>query len=86
MKQKLKSLQNKYSEMSLPIKAGMNLYVKDDNKEKVLSAICGLTIVLTTAGFLIYLIFNRQIANAMQMSGIMTFCLFVSIIFQAGIN
>ena len=48
-------------------KALMNLYVKDDNKEKVLSAICGLTIVLTTAGFLIYLIFNRQIANAMQM-------------------
>lgn len=57
-------------------KAMMNLYVKYDDKEKVLSAISGLTLLVTTCWFIVYLVFSKQIAGLLQMSRELTFCLF----------
>ena len=63
-------------------KAMMNLYVKYDDKEKVLSAISGLTLLVTTCWFIVYLVFSKQIAGLLQMSRELTFCLFFSFIFH----
>lgn len=67
-------------------KAMMNLYVKYDNKEKVLSAVSGLSFILTIAWFGIYCLFSKQISNLMQMSETLVACLFVTFIAQAGIH
>lgn len=67
-------------------KALMNLYVKYDDKERVLSAVCGLSIVLTTAWFIVFIVFSRPLSGLLKMSVPLTFCLFLSVIFQAGIN
>lgn len=67
-------------------KAMMNLYIKYDDKEKVLSAISGLTLLVTTFWFIVYLLFSKQIAGLLQMSRELTFCLFFSFIFQGVID
>ena len=67
-------------------KAMMNLYVKHDNKEKVLSAVCGLTILISSIWFAAYLIFHGYISDLMEMSVPLTFCLFISIIFSSVIS
>lgn len=66
-------------------KAMMNLYVKYDNKEQVLSAISGLNLILTVAWFGAYLIFAKSIATMMQMPQSLVTCLFITFIAQAGI-
>ena len=63
-------------------KAMMNLYIKYDDKEKVLSAISGLTLLVTTFWFIVYLLFSRQIAGLLQMSRELTFCLFFHLFFK----
>lgn len=67
-------------------KAMMNLYIKYDNKEQVLSAVSGLSLILTLAWFIVALVFANQISEWMKMSKILVVCLFVSFIAQAGIN
>lgn len=67
-------------------KAMMNLYIKYDNKERVLSAVSGLSLLLTLAWLIVYLIFAEQISTWMQMSETLVMCLFVSFIAQAGIH
>lgn len=67
-------------------KAMMNLYIKYDNKEQVLSAVSGLSLLLTIVWFVIYLIFAKQISALMQMSETLVICLFVTFIAQAGIH
>ena len=67
-------------------KAMMNLYIKYDNKEQVLSAVSGLSLILTLAWFIVALVFANQISEWMQMSKTLVVCLFVSFIAQAGIN
>lgn len=67
-------------------KAMMNLYVKRDNKEEVVSAISGLSLVLTLIWLLIYLIFRKEISSLLQMSEALCTCLFVSFVFQAVLN
>lgn len=67
-------------------KAMMNLYVKYDNKEQVLSAISGLSLILTSIWFFAFLVFARQLSSWMQMSEALVACLFVTFIAQAGIH
>lgn len=67
-------------------KAMMNLYIKYDNKDQVLSAVSGLSLILTLAWFIVALVFANQISECMQMSKTLVVCLFVSFIAQAGIN
>lgn len=64
----------------------MNLYIKYDNKDQVLSAVSGLSLILTLAWFIVALVFANQISEWMQMSKTLVVCLFVSFIAQAGIN
>ena len=67
-------------------KAMMNLYVKYDNKEQVLSAVSGLSLILTLVWFIASLAFVDQISRWMQMSKNLVICLFVTFIAQAGIH
>lgn len=67
-------------------KAMMNLYVKYEDKEQVLSAISGLSLILTAIWFLGSLLFARQLSSLMQMSEALVACLFVTFIAQAGIH
>ena len=67
-------------------KAMMNLYVKYDNKEQVLSAVSGLSLILTLVWFIASLAFVDQISRWMQMSKTLVICLFVTFIAQAGIH
>jgi O-antigen/teichoic acid export membrane protein len=67
-------------------KAMMNLYIRYDNKEQVLSAVSGLSLILSSAWFIIYFIFAKQISSLMQMSDALVTCLFVTFIAQAGIH
>lgn len=66
-------------------KAMMNLYVKHDNREKVLSALCGLSLTITMTWLAVYLVFSRQISLVLGMSQILTTYLFLYCIAQAGI-
>ena len=67
-------------------KAIMNLYIKNDNQEQVLSAVTGLSVLLTGVWLLIYLLFSDSISTTMQMSKKLVFCLFVTFIAQSVIN
>lgn len=67
-------------------KAMMNLYVKYENKEQVLSAISGLSLIITVIWFGIYLLFAPKMSSLMQMSEALVTCLFVTFIAQAGIH
>ena len=64
-------------------KAIMNLYVKYDNQEKVLSAVCGLELVLSLLWLSIGFVFRKPIADLLQLPVDLVCCLFVSFIFQA---
>ena len=64
-------------------KALMNLYVKYDNKEKILSALCGLELLLSLIWLGIGIIFQKPLADLLQLSESLVCCLFVSFIFQA---
>lgn len=65
-------------------KAMMNLYVKyDDNQEKILSALCGLELLLSLIWLGIGIIFQKALADLLQLPESLVCCLFVSFIFQA---
>ena len=64
-------------------KAMMNLYVKYDNQEKILSALCGLELLLSLIWLGIGIIFQKALADLLQLPESLVCCLFVSFIFQA---
>ena len=64
-------------------KAMMNLYVKYDNQEKILSALCGLELFLSLIWLGIGIIFQKPLAGLLQLPENLVCCLFVSFIFQA---
>lgn len=64
-------------------KAMMNLYVKYDNQEKILSALCGLELLLSLIWLGIGIIFQKPLADLLQLSESLVCCLFFSFIFQA---
>ena len=64
-------------------KAMMNLYVKYDNQEKILSALCGLELLLSLIWLGIGIIFQKPLADLLQLPESLVCCLFVSFIFQA---
>ena len=63
-------------------KAMMNLYVKYDNQEKILSALCGLELLLSLIWLGIGIIFQKALADLLQLPESLVCCLFVSFIFQ----
>ena len=64
-------------------KAMMNLYVKYDNQEKILSALCGLELLLSLIWLGIGIIFQKPLADLLQLPERLVCCLFFSFIFQA---
>lgn len=64
-------------------KAIMNLYIKYEDQEKVLSAVCGLELTLSLIWLLIGLIFREKIAELLGISSTLVCCLFIYFMFQA---
>ena len=61
----------------------MNLYVKYENQEMVLSAVCGLELVLSLTWLVIGISFRNLAAEWLGLSPQLVCCLFASFIFQA---
>lgn len=64
-------------------KAIMNLYVKYENQEAILSNICALELVLSLIWAVIGYIFRKQIGQLLGLSTVLVGCLFVTFIFQS---
>lgn len=64
-------------------KAMMNLYVKYENQEMVLSAVCGLELVLSLTWLVIGISFRNLVAEWLGLSPQLVCCLFTGFIFQA---
>lgn len=64
-------------------KALMNLYVKYDNKDRILSGVCGLEMALTSLWLVVGLCFRNQLSKLLKLSPVLVCCLFVYIIFQS---
>ena len=67
-------------------KAMMNLYVKYENQEMVLSAVCGLELVLSLTWLVIGISFRNLVAEWLGLSPQLVCCLFASFIFQAAVQ
>lgn len=67
-------------------KAMMNLYVKYENQEMVLSAVCGLELVLSLTWLVIGTSFRNLVAAWLGLSPQLVCCLFASFIFQAAVQ
>lgn len=67
-------------------KAMMNLYVKYENQEMVLSAVCGLELVLSLTWLIIGISFRNLVAEWLGLSPQLVCCLFASFIFQAAVQ
>ena len=64
-------------------KAIMNLYVKYENQERVLSVVCGLELLLSFIWLLVGLTFKEKIAELLGISTTLVCCLFVYFMFQS---
>ena len=64
-------------------KAIMNLYVKYEDRERVLSAVCGLELMLSFIWLLIGLTFKEKIAELLGISATLVCCLFIYFMFQS---
>lgn len=64
-------------------KSIMNLYIKYDDQERVLSAICGLELLLSVIWFLISLVLKKRLALLLGLSSTLVVCLFMNFIFQS---
>lgn len=64
-------------------KAIMNLYIKYEDQERVLSAICGLEFTLSLGWLIIGVVLREQIGKLLGLSPILVCCLFVYFMFQA---
>ena len=57
----------------------LNLYVRYEDKEKVLSSLCGIEIVLTIFWLLNYLLFAEGISNTLNMSIVLGLCMILTV-------
>lgn len=64
-------------------KAIMNLYVKYEDQEKILSSVCGLELTLSCIWLIIGVIFRESIGRLLGLSSNLVCCLFVYFVFQA---
>ena len=64
-------------------KSIMNLYVKYEDQERVLSVVCGLELTVTTIWFVIGMIFCEPISSLLAISPTLTYCLFIYFIAQS---
>lgn len=64
-------------------KAMMNLYVKYDDHDRVLSAVCGLELLISGAWAVIGCVFCVPIGGLLKISPVLVCCLFLSFVFQA---
>ena len=67
-------------------KAMMNLYVKYENQEMVLSAVCGLELVLSLTWLVIGISFRNLVAAWLGLSPQLVCCLFASFVFQSAVQ
>lgn len=67
-------------------KAMMNLYVKYNNLEMVLSTVCGLELLLSFLWMIIAIFFRNILADWLALSPELVCCLFASFIFQSVIQ
>ncbi|MCD8225320.1 MAG: oligosaccharide flippase family protein [Clostridiales bacterium] len=67
-------------------KSLMNLYIRYDDKEKVLSSVNFLTLIITVIWLCIYLVFRQQISAIMKMSETLVLCLFIYFVAYSGIQ
>lgn len=64
-------------------KAIMNLYIKYEDQERVLSAVCGLEFTLSLVWLIVGVIFREKIGELLGLSPVLVCCLFVYFMFQA---
>lgn len=64
-------------------KSIMNLYIKYDDQEMVLSTICGLELLLSGIWFFFGLVFRKQLSGLLKIPVSLVCCLFINNIFQA---
>lgn len=64
-------------------KSIMNLYIKYDDQESVLSAVCGLEMILSGTWMAIAVVFREQLALLLGISSALVCCLFVSFVGQS---
>ena len=64
-------------------KAMMNLYVKYEDHDRVLSAVCGLELLLAGFWGVLGCVFCRPLSELLQISPLLVCCLFISFVFQA---
>lgn len=64
-------------------KAIMNLYVKHEDQERVLAAVCGLEFTLSLVWLFIGILLREQFAKLLGLSSNLVCCLFVYFMFQA---
>lgn len=64
-------------------KAIMNLYVKYEDQERVLSAVCGLELILSFIWLIIGLVFKEKISDLLGLSPTLICCLFIYFMFQS---
>lgn len=64
-------------------KAIMNLYIKYEDQERVLSAVCGLEFTLSFIWLVIGVTFREKIGELLGLSPVLVCCLFVYFMFQA---
>ena len=64
-------------------KAIMNLYVKYDDQQRVLAAVCGLEFALSVAWMIVGFVFRHQLGALLGLSSNLVCCLFIYFPFQA---
>ena len=64
-------------------KAMMNLYVKYENRDRVLSAICGLELLISGIWAVVGCIFCQPLSRLLKISPILVCCLFISFVFSS---
>jgi len=67
-------------------KSLMNLYVKYDNKEKTLSIVISLSLLITILWLVIFLIFYKEISALLGLSEILSLSIFINVVFTGAIN
>ena len=71
--------------LSIP-KAMMNLYIKYEDRESVLSSICGLELVLTGIWLIVGIMFGKQIGVLLGLSPALVCCLFLNFMFSVPVQ
>jgi O-antigen/teichoic acid export membrane protein len=67
-------------------KSLMNLYLKHDNKELVLSSVVSLSLIVTIFWLLIFIVFYENISNILGLSPLLSASIFVNVIFTVTIK